>query len=324
MAAATFLNLPGELRNQIWDDAANARPANAGGVHRFSIFYTHNIPDQFKNHTVVTRANAFDTALGPPFAANAANPDPWNDPQSTYSIDAGLWTACRESRAAMLRRHGNEPSSMTLRVGNNGGGDRYITIDTERDLVLLDIRNMAVGEPLHFRAVFATCDRFSRDQSLRDRFSLLRRIRHVGLDFDPTWVYSELSTCVYAVGPPCHGGPKSSDEPSFRMEAYRALILIHEWCKHSTRSFWLVDRGRECYRPSAPDGAGTVPSFQGSGCRYTLAKARPLPRNWWEITPSATIVGTLCGHDAPSCYRSDVQLGVHGLLACEEENSVRV
>ncbi|KAF6824999.1 hypothetical protein CPLU01_10536 [Colletotrichum plurivorum] len=310
MAAASFLNLPGELRNQIWDDAANARPANAGDVHRFSIFYTHNIPDQFKNDTVVTRANAFDTALGPPSAADAANPDPWTDPQSTYSIDGGLWTACRESRAAMLRRHGNEPSPITLRVGNNGGRDRYITIDTERDLVLLDIRNMAVGEPSDFRAVLATCYRFSNDQSLRDRFSLLRRIRHVGLDFDPTWVYSGLSRYIlWAFSPSCHRGPKSSDEPSVRMEAYFALILFRQWCKHSTRSFWLFDRGRECCRPSAPDGAGTVPSvpsFQGSGFRYTLAKACPLPRNWWETTPSESIVRGLCGHATPSCYQPDI------------------
>lgn len=320
MAATTFHSfpdLPGELRDQIWDDAANARPAHTGGVQRFSIFYRDSIPDQFKNHTVVTRANAFDTALGPPSAADAANPDPWKDPQSTYWIDAGLWTACRGSRAAMLRRHGTEPGSMTLRVSNDGREDRYITIDTERDLVLLDIRNMAVGKPLNFSAVCLTRRRFSRHQSLRDRFSLLRRVRHVGLDFDPTWVRSELFRCSCSRPDTlCPGGPKSSDVPSVRMEAYRALVLIHEWCRQSTRNFWLVDRGREPCRPSASDGPGTMPSFQGSGCRYRLAKSSLLPMRWWEFTTSAVIVGTLCGNGVPSCYRHEV--GTHGLLACED------
>ncbi|KAF6795434.1 hypothetical protein CSOJ01_13405 [Colletotrichum sojae] len=295
MAATTFHSfpdLPGELRNQIWDDAANARPANAGGVHRFSIFYTGNIPSQLKNHTAATRENAFDTALGPPSAADAANPDPWNDPQSTYSIDAGLWTACRESRAAMLRRHGNEPSSMTLRVGNSGGEGRYITIDTERDLVLLDIQNvMTAGEHVDFWAI----------SHERGRFSRLWGIKHVGLDFDPTWVGDELEDSRYFF----QANPRQRNIPLVRWEAYQALIWIHKWRKESHRCFWLVDRGLTCWRAFEPPPSRfrTLPYFQGEGCRYTLPIQSYTPGNTDPIATSVTISSALCMTPQGWCWK---------------------
>lgn len=44
--------------------------------------------------------------LGAPLPVNSSSVNSWNvQNQSTYAMDMGLWTACKESKAAMLRRY---------------------------------------------------------------------------------------------------------------------------------------------------------------------------------------------------------------------------
>ncbi|CAJ2504060.1 Uu.00g114540.m01.CDS01 [Anthostomella pinea] len=55
---------------------------------------------------------------------------------STYARDAGLWTACQESRARIRRRLGHAGSSFIMR-DEPEAAPRYFGIQAERDLVII-------------------------------------------------------------------------------------------------------------------------------------------------------------------------------------------
>ncbi|KAF4814326.1 hypothetical protein CGCTS75_v013403 [Colletotrichum tropicale] len=108
-----FPSLPGEHRNAIWDFAT--RPTNDHGtsdrgVHYFSLFSafrTHfPIPDKYGQNVIPPAPERPCHILGAPLPPNSSPVHSWNvENESTYAIDMGLWTACKESRAAMLRRY---------------------------------------------------------------------------------------------------------------------------------------------------------------------------------------------------------------------------
>ncbi|KAF6802663.1 hypothetical protein CSOJ01_11434 [Colletotrichum sojae] len=109
MTAPTFNQfalLPGEIRDQIWDMAV--RPHGTRGVHYFSLFECHPhhpLPDRF-NRTIKKTIYCHPNIIGAPLPQDDASPHSWTEGnRSTYAIDGGLWTTCRESRAAMHRRY---------------------------------------------------------------------------------------------------------------------------------------------------------------------------------------------------------------------------
>jgi hypothetical protein len=107
-----FRNLPGEIRNEIWDSAV--RPARPG-AHSFSYLDVRAAGwkkwrDAFAVRDISFSESDWDVAgwLGAP-AEPCVHKFDWearND--SMYMHDHGLWTACRDSRAAMLRRFRSE------------------------------------------------------------------------------------------------------------------------------------------------------------------------------------------------------------------------
>ncbi|KAF4920062.1 hypothetical protein CGCVW01_v007249 [Colletotrichum viniferum] len=111
MAGGSFFSfslLPGEIRDQIWD--FSTRPIGARGVHYFSALdawdNTRPIPEAFKQHTISRTLENQNQILAAPLVGNETSCPSWYDAnRSTYAIDAGLWTACKESRAAMYRRY---------------------------------------------------------------------------------------------------------------------------------------------------------------------------------------------------------------------------
>lgn len=257
MAATTFYifpRLPGEIRNMVWDEASNARPTDSGGVHRFSLFFTTNVPDDFKNHTVDPRDQLYTMALGPPSAPGAENPDPWSDPQSTYAIDAGLWSACRESCAGMLRRHKGRPSSKTLRVKDGSdGGKRYITIDEERDLVLLELGNMEFESPIR---------RPSYTWTTSSRLWPLDGIAHIAVDFDPSWSVQGFDDAV-------QGGDGHLDGRPAHEKTFVPLYLAWRWCVAMGDRLWIVDRNGKRGLPSMNGPIDVANRFSGGGRGYS-------------------------------------------------------
>ncbi|KAK1980975.1 hypothetical protein LZ30DRAFT_566389, partial [Colletotrichum cereale] len=108
MAAETFCRfplLPVEAREMVWDRAV--RPAGFRGVQHFSVWHPamREIPKRLEHHLMIKSRKGQDVVLGAPAPADNALQASWNHNPSTYAIDAGLWTACKESYEAMRRRY---------------------------------------------------------------------------------------------------------------------------------------------------------------------------------------------------------------------------
>ncbi|KAK3956265.1 hypothetical protein QBC32DRAFT_394787 [Pseudoneurospora amorphoporcata] len=88
-----FPKLPWELRHEIWELAV--RPLDRPGVHVFCV--EEHEPDDSSVEEVEDRDKS-NLHFSVPAATMSAGP--CGNP-STYMIDGGLWTACKESRAVM-------------------------------------------------------------------------------------------------------------------------------------------------------------------------------------------------------------------------------
>ncbi|KAH7017034.1 hypothetical protein EDB80DRAFT_873765 [Ilyonectria destructans] len=147
-----FPQLPGELRDMIWNSAV--RQIELPGVHFFSQTFADD------NCLSLGRRYCDDSSGVDVFAAPETplqfpnGPTSWtNENPSSYMIDGGMWTACRESRAAMERRYNTAarntltpPSRINPDEGDaytatnffvRGGETQAITILPYRDLVCL-------------------------------------------------------------------------------------------------------------------------------------------------------------------------------------------
>ncbi|KAI0376263.1 hypothetical protein F5Y04DRAFT_266802 [Hypomontagnella monticulosa] len=169
--------LPGELRNAIWDFAAtrDERP----GAH---FFLSHEIRDvDPTNQCVLGDTNdPHESLSAPQYSEDGETKTSWRtNNRSLYITDGGLWTACRESRAAMLRNQRRQPSSETHHPRRTGyftdydesgekGEKQYFSI-LKHDLVCLqtpDIAQVHFGDALHPR---------------------LQDVENIALEFNPDW-----------------------------------------------------------------------------------------------------------------------------------------
>lgn len=97
-----FASLPCELRLEIWKFAI--RPAGRG-IHRFSIFNKQTDRDDPSRRLAITNTRdgqqVRHTATAPRIPG--ARECSWTEGNaSAYLWDAGLWTACRESREVIV------------------------------------------------------------------------------------------------------------------------------------------------------------------------------------------------------------------------------
>ena len=105
-----FTELPYELREKIW--LLSIRDVSTPGIHFFRV---HDDPTNDDHNVIFHRSNRLeDPILAAPqpsperaqkgcSSSDASNPWRHNN-DSTYLIDSGLWTACKESRALMEKQ----------------------------------------------------------------------------------------------------------------------------------------------------------------------------------------------------------------------------
>ncbi|KAE9566479.1 hypothetical protein CGCF415_v005965 [Colletotrichum fructicola] len=112
MATQTFHQfpmLPGEMRDQIWDLAV--RQPGYRGVHIFTYIDENNYRDHRPTSNTFPRHLAKKMGddrrfVGAPTPANDTAPHSWTAGNpSTYVVDGGVLTACKESYMAMCRRY---------------------------------------------------------------------------------------------------------------------------------------------------------------------------------------------------------------------------
>ncbi|EAA35331.2 hypothetical protein GE21DRAFT_1207 [Neurospora crassa] len=98
-----FPRLPWELRNEIWKQSI--RPLDRPGAHIFCIEERKSEDSEPKECDVICNPiplESGDSNLHIRVPAATISAGPAGNP-STYMIDGGLWTACKESRAVMER-----------------------------------------------------------------------------------------------------------------------------------------------------------------------------------------------------------------------------
>ncbi|OTB04944.1 hypothetical protein M426DRAFT_261296 [Hypoxylon sp. CI-4A] len=267
MAASTFHEfprLPKELRDMIWDEAI--RP-DLPAAHFFTPFdnYTH-IPKNIKKYAVAGHGyrKRNPCSLAAP-RCSKENPDrfSWidNNP-SMYMEDSGLWSACTESRAAMIRRFGNhratdrlrkfeEPLNSAPATGTmlQDGRIQYFTVCRKTDLFCI--------QPVYSQKP-VSWDFFQINAPI---FSCWGRPKpHIALEYNPGWMDK-------------HPGP---GKPGHQEEVYRqyqnGLTTALEAATRELGSWacylWFIDYSIRRDPSAGHYDSGRCKIFQGRGYKY--------------------------------------------------------
>ncbi|KAF5244800.1 hypothetical protein FANTH_7624 [Fusarium anthophilum] len=169
-----FSALPTELRLQIWKDAIRPRLPAA----HFVRVRGSDVPDRPQNTILFKRDLRVDQQLSHSDCIAIQSWSRYLDGNdhgsdfdiSAYLIDAGLWTACRESRLMMQESFLYREWHYGPWVGYHisGGAPLYITIRSN-DLVILQPDELSLG---------------SFDDETLGR---LHELEHIGIEYRPEW-----------------------------------------------------------------------------------------------------------------------------------------
>ncbi|KAI1641997.1 uncharacterized protein F4817DRAFT_20346 [Daldinia loculata] len=259
-----FSLLPRELRDQIWDAAI--RP-DVPSVHFFTAWHGTYGPDPptIVECAVAGRGEHPDElcSLAAP-RCNIAEPDrlSWfeNNP-SVYMEDSGLWTACKESREAMIRRFGNHKVTYQKRLNERASSEylkpneetndasatgtmvqdgkrQYFTVCPKTDLFCLQSLN-ACG----------SWETFEKNVPIFNQQGSPKP--HIALEFDPMWMNPQ------------------TDEQGFKYElAFEATTgELGRWAS----KLWFIDyriRPKLDIEDNILQDLDKHTVFQGRGCKY--------------------------------------------------------
>ncbi|KAF5668364.1 hypothetical protein FHETE_5300 [Fusarium heterosporum] len=211
-----FADLPRELRDMVWSQAIRSP---SPGAHIFRLYDSQHD---------VTEPNSLKWKLGP-YGQNLALP--WSHQyhssvnefgestnSSTYQIDGGLWTACKESRLVM-KSHFQTPelsgdtSHMPVTRCFLGDALQYFTVLPHRDLLILQAHDLGLIDWSAIAYHFPFCPNYLN----------FGKGMHIGIEYDPDW-----SMEVW-----------SSEDPE-DSRTYRALLNAAWECGAASR-IWLID-----------------------------------------------------------------------------------
>lgn len=239
-----FSFLPWELRDQIWKLAI--RP-DLPGAHVFRVRSTKASEQDDANHktsddddsncgakSLLAAPQCLPQGVDFTPAAQAAAPISWtlNNP-STYLLDSGLWTACKESLLAIEKEfqvrsrrqkvwgvkelasfHKERgrftlPETATLAACSRGSGRRYVTVFPNQDLVVLQSADVRA---LDWDVVWDSFPNngFPPGLEVWQHRDWDHPERHMALDYDPMW---DKPVSLFKYNPYCHGGTALAGSP---------------------------------------------------------------------------------------------------------------
>lgn len=196
-----FQNLPCELRLQIWEFAIRL-DHRTGGLHHFSITTTNQNANEGGLESAVVLENfdsimdyLFYLAFVPKIGGLGRDPSILSNNQSAYFWDAGLWTACKESRNVMEKHFSKKHEVETIRNYFNlhESVNRHLVasvsvpqlaeawclmVQPYKDLFCFTPRDWSLEidwSKLWFHLPFTTY--------LRD----FGPVQHLAIEFDPSW-----------------------------------------------------------------------------------------------------------------------------------------
>ncbi|RBA21885.1 hypothetical protein FPRO05_00232 [Fusarium proliferatum] len=286
-----FSLLPRELRDQIWHFAM--RPHHRG----VQIFQIHNPPSHDENRpmsssfmdylysvyekftasywaSLMARKDARPWSLGAPLCSKYHKGlDGTLDKNiSTYMIDSGLWTACKESRR-VIRKHFANPSNSPYglpepgRVSHcSGSNPFYFSIWPGSDLLILQIGNFAANK----RNTQARISEFLWTPSSPPW--LIGSCQEIGIEYDLAWTDASLANDTSIVSPNV---------------ILTAILLLLRLPK---RRLWLVDTNLK-RKAGAPSSYGRdTMQFYASGRKFVQVSLHDMVDNlneWEYINPVA-------------------------------------
>ncbi|WQF87560.1 Putative 2EXR domain-containing protein [Colletotrichum destructivum] len=286
-----FPLLPGEIRNQIWDLAVP--PAHFRGVHYFSVLAPdlQEASEAFASQLIYGDAYQLISATWlPDDSISTLGRAPGNP--STYAIDWGLWTACKESRSFMCHRYGivkwsdflhkqqqqqekrdqqqkefrrQKPDSEEVPatfVLKNDDSFHSLALFPRHDLIALQLNG-------NYRLFMITLPRLGFRSRTVDRTD----IYHVAIEFDPSWDVNELEQYQREVEGDIEREENRLDPKLY--DTYDHLVDIRRSGMLMGATLWFID-GRLSRKAAVVDEGctdmGPRPSaqfvFEGQDNRY--------------------------------------------------------
>ncbi|KAH6887499.1 hypothetical protein B0T10DRAFT_574542 [Thelonectria olida] len=214
-----FSSLPSELRLTIWQYAVRPIHGGRGGIQNFSIFYNNHVMDE-GSEALHRRLPCWGTEGLRYYTAAVSTAKATN--RSAYLWDAGLWTACWESRMVMMdsfemshwnetRRHLDEywegvtwyyatelgrrersefAVPTTAPALQHGGEDWELVVRPSHDAFKLDLASLETLLPRsHYDHHWGSLqlDNIFQDLPFSSIFRGCALVRNIILEFDSSW-----------------------------------------------------------------------------------------------------------------------------------------
>ncbi|KAL7785860.1 hypothetical protein V8C37DRAFT_405643 [Trichoderma ceciliae] len=288
----SFLRLPTEIRRMIWGLAARDFQR---GAHFLTAL---GIPEENKEleaTAIFDYGSVFGCSLAAPKAKDIPNSvHHWTDGNpSAYIQDAGMWTACWESRAIMKQRYeklGDGVVKPSDWFTHPFSGSRFTHKKEEWKFKICPSQDLFCIQPLNTQPPWCMMPFFELPKSLHS--GSWGQFANVGLEYDPAW--------MNASGPVDQSLYK---EDSLRGCCIRMLWAVAERCGPDGFKFWLIDRNirkrdRPCkvYMPDydsdneTEETEETKPEpmiFQGNDRRYV--EVRDLSECEYDVLGQNTV-----------------------------------
>ncbi|EEU41924.1 uncharacterized protein NECHADRAFT_85997 [Fusarium vanettenii 77-13-4] len=210
-----FSDLPWELRDMIWNFAL--RP-DVPGVHIFKLYNSKLDDDVDKNIDVSNPYDSHHLRLAAPQSNKSSITRNRNNP-STYFIDGGLWTACKESKLVMERHFNCDKRksssedrirwrSEILKTGMDmpetsyfachNGNLHFFTVFPHKDLFILRPQNLKT----------INWSNFDWDIVLGSYMHDFGGLQNIALEYNPEWGYDiedDIVDMAMDIGSHCSG-----------------------------------------------------------------------------------------------------------------------
>lgn len=281
-----FTLLPRELRDQIWDHALRH---NTPGVHFFSTHAPSRIdpaavedsmvvkPFEYQGRPAATPHRGILTLSAPRHRCDGERS--WSSRNdSTYMVDSGMWTACRESRDRMLRHFKPQETShyatfthkeirrlftltrktsTTMKIQRDNGETQYITVNPSKDLVCFQPLKPLVPSSLNMLMAFfgstSSRDFFSPFIFKDSNNTSYKALQNIAVEFQPSWALHD---------------------DRGRISFHLVLKSLFHWRVTEPRmdglqTFWIIDYSLSRDAKSKEPGARV---FRSGNCVFTEAE----------------------------------------------------